>query len=56
MVAALAASLVIMLLADWILPFVYNIGFEGFQASILVWLFWGGLVAIPQWNQKGATV
>jgi len=56
LVAVLAASLVIMLLADWILPFVYNIGFEGFQASVLVWLFWGGLVAISQWNQGGATV
>jgi hypothetical protein len=46
MLAAGAASLVIMLLADWILPFVYNIGFEGFQASVLVWLFLGGLVAL----------
>ena len=35
-----------MLLADWILPFVYNIGFPGFQASVLVWLFLGGLVAL----------
>jgi hypothetical protein len=46
MLAAGAASLVVMLLADWILPFVYNIGFPGFQASVLVWLFLGGLVAI----------
>jgi hypothetical protein len=46
MLAAGASSLVIMLLADWILPFVYNIGFPGFQASVLVWLFMGGLVAI----------
>lgn len=44
--AAGVGSLVIMLLADWILPFVYNIGFGGFQASILVWLFLGGLVAL----------
>ncbi len=47
--AALAAgvgSLAIMMLADWILPFVYNIGFPGFQASVLVWLFVGGLVAL----------
>ena len=33
-------------MADWILPFVYNIGFPGFQASVLVWLFLGGLVAL----------
>ena len=46
MLAAGAGSLVIMLLADWILPFVYNIGFPGFQASVLVWLFMGGLVAL----------
>lgn len=46
MLAVGAGSLVIMLLADWMLPFVYNIGFSGFQASILVWLFLGGLVAL----------
>lgn len=51
MLALGAASLVLMLLADWILPFVYNIGFPGFQASVLVWLFLGGLVAID--NLKG---
>ena len=50
MLAAGAASLVIMLLADWILPFVYNIGFPGFQASVLVWLFMGGLVALDNMN------
>jgi len=27
---------------------VYNIGFLGFQASVLVWLFLGGLVALEQ--------
>ena len=46
MLAAGAGALVIMVLADWILPFVYNIGFQGFQASVLVWLFMGGLVAL----------
>jgi hypothetical protein len=48
MLAVGAGSLVIMALADWMLPFVYNIGFEGFQASVLVWLFLGGLVALEQ--------
>jgi hypothetical protein len=48
MIAAWAGSLVLMLFADWILPFVYNIGFPGFQASVLVWLFLGGLLAIEQ--------
>jgi O-antigen ligase len=45
-IAAVAGSLVIMLLADWILPFVYNISFQGFQASVLVWLMMGGVLAL----------
>ena len=53
MLAAGAGALVVMLLADWILPFVYNIGFPGFQASVLVWLFLGGLVALEQLEDKG---
>ena len=48
MLASWIGALVIMLLADWILPFVYNIGFEGFPASILLWLFLGGIVALEQ--------
>lgn len=48
MLAALVALLFAMLLADWFLPFVYNIGFPGFQASVLAWLFLGGMVAIDQ--------
>ena len=46
MLAVGIGALVVMLFADWILPFVYNIGFQGFQASVLVWLFMGGLVAL----------
>jgi hypothetical protein len=46
MLAAWAGSLTLMLFADWILPFVYNVGFRGFQASVLVWLFLGGLVTL----------
>src|SRR5690606_22164729 len=53
MVAAGAGSLVIMLLADWILPFVYNIGFDGFQASVLMWLFMGGLVVLDIRGERG---
>lgn len=41
-----AGCLVIMALADWILPFVYNIGFDGFPAAVLVWLFAGSLVTL----------
>lgn len=46
MLALWVGALVLMLFADWILPHVYNIGFPGFQASVLVWLFLGGLVAL----------
>ncbi len=52
MLAAWAGTLVLMLFADWILPFVYNIGFPGFQASVLVWLFLGGLVALEQMARR----
>lgn len=39
-------TLVAMLLADWFLPFVYNISFPGLRTSILAWVFLGGLVAL----------
>lgn len=44
----LAGMLVAGMLGDWILPFVYNIGFAGFRASVLGWIFLGGLVALEQ--------
>ena len=50
MLATWAGIMVVMLLLDWFLPFVYNVGFPGFQASVLVWLFLGGLVAIENWD------
>ncbi len=50
--ASVAGIVVIMLFLDWFLPFVYNVGFPGFQASGLVWLFMGGLVAIDNWDNK----
>lgn len=53
MLAALASMIVIMFLADWFLPFVYNVGYAGFQASILVWMFLGGLVALEQIDING---
>jgi hypothetical protein len=52
MLAAWASALTLMLFADWILPFVYNIGFLGFQASVLVWLFLGGLVALERMGRS----
>jgi len=46
--AGIAGTLVAAFLVDWVLPFVYNIGFTGFRASILPWIFFGGLVGIEQ--------
>lgn len=45
----LAGTLAAGMLADWVLPFVYNIGLTGFRASVLGWLFLGGLAAL--WRQ-----
>jgi len=44
--SGVASSLVAGLLADWIVPFLYNIGIAGFRSSLLFWLFVGGLVAL----------
>ncbi len=44
MLGAWFAILVLMALADWFLPFVYNEGFPAFQASVLIWMFFGGLL------------
>jgi hypothetical protein len=41
-------TLVAAALVDWVLPFTYNIGFNGFRASILGWMFMGGLVSLEQ--------
>jgi len=49
----LAGSLAAMMLVDWFLPFVYNVGFPGFRSSALAWMFLGGLVAFAQ--RSGAT-
>ena len=46
--AGLVATLVAGMLGDWILPFVYNVGFDGTRASLLGWVFLGGLVALGQ--------
>jgi hypothetical protein len=46
----IVATLVAGALGDWIIPFVYNIGVGGFRASLLGWLFLGGLLAL-RWMQ-----
>ena len=52
--AGLAGSLVAGMLGDWFLPFVYNIGIAGFRASVLGWLFLGGLVALEGVGRSNA--
>ena len=44
----IAGTLVAAALGDWVLPFVYNIGLRGMRASLLGWMFMGGLVALEQ--------
>ena len=46
--AGIIATLVAAFLVDWVLPFVYNIGLTGFRASVLPWIFMGGLLAVEQ--------
>lgn len=50
-IGGLAGTLVAAMLGDWVIPFVYNIGFDGFRASVLAWVFLGGLVAVEQWSR-----
>ena len=44
----LAGTLAAGMLCDWVLPFVYNITLAGLRASILGWLFLGGLLALKR--------
>ena len=46
----LAGMVVAGMLGDWVIPFVYNVGFDGFRASVLGWIFLGGLVALEHFN------
>lgn len=52
--SGVASSLVAGVLADWIVPFLYNIGIAGFRSSLLFWLFVGGLVALNRLNAEAA--
>jgi hypothetical protein len=44
----LAGMVVVGMLGDWVLPFFYNVGLNGFRSSMLGWLFLGGLVSLEQ--------
>jgi hypothetical protein len=49
----LAGKVVSCFLGDWAIPFVYNVGFDGFRASDLGWIFFGDLVAPEQMSFAG---
>jgi O-antigen ligase len=51
----LAGMIVAAMLGDWVLPFVYNVGFTGFRSALFGWLFLGGLVALEKIIEKGNT-
>ena len=42
----LVGMLIAGMLGDWVIPFVYNVGLKGFRASVLGWIFLGGLVIL----------
>ena len=44
----LAGMVMAGMLGDWVLPFFYNVGLNGFRNSMLGWLFLGGLVSLEQ--------
>jgi hypothetical protein len=46
--ASIAGCLIAAFLVDWVLPFAYNIGLDGVRASVLTWMFFGGLVSLQQ--------
>ena len=50
----IVGALVAGFLVDWVLPFVYNIGMNGFRTSMLFWIFMGGLVSLEQATRKMA--
>jgi len=49
----LAGMMTAAMLGDWVLPFVYNVGFTGFRSALFGWLFLGGLVALDNIIEKG---
>ncbi len=43
------------LLGDWIIPFVYNIGMNGFRDSFIGWLLLGGLTLLDATREPAST-
>lgn len=56
-VGGITGMIVAGLLGDWIIPFVYNIGLNGFRDSFLAWILLGGLSLLDATRgQEGASV
>jgi hypothetical protein len=47
-IGGMAGTLVAGMLGDWVIPFVYNVGFAGFRSSLIGWFFMGGLLALKR--------
>lgn len=47
-IGGVAGTLVAGAFGDWVIPFFYNITLGGFRASMLSWLFLGGVIALKQ--------
>jgi hypothetical protein len=50
--ASVFGAIMAAFLVDWLLPFAYNIGLDGVRASILPWIFFGGLISLEQMYVK----
>jgi hypothetical protein len=44
------------MLGDWVIPFVYNVGLEGFRASGIAWMFLGGLLALERMYSNNSII
>jgi hypothetical protein len=51
----LIAMLTAAAMADWVLPFFYNVGLQGFRTAVLTWLFLGGLVSLEPLARREQT-
>lgn len=49
----LVGMFVATMLGDWVIPFFYNVGVNGFRAAVFGWLFLGALVAVEQMLNTG---
>ena len=51
-IGGLAGMIAAGMFGDWVIPFVYNIGYNGSRASLLGWLFLGGLIVLERTHNK----